>query len=107
MWPVFEEQLSHYSDLEKQLAAPAVASDSTRYTRVAKEHGSLAKRVKPYVEFKQISQDLEQAEAMLRVETDAEMRTYAQQEVDALRARHQALRLRLEEFLLTEGEDFD
>jgi peptide chain release factor 1 len=107
MWPVFEEQLSRYRDLEKQLSDPAVATDSTRFTRIAKEHGTLAKRVKPYLEFKQVTSDLEQAEKLLQAESDPEMRSYAQQEIDSLRGRHETLQERLEEFVLSEGEDFD
>jgi peptide chain release factor 1 len=107
MWPVFEQLLVRSRELEQQLGDPAVAADSARYTRVAKEHGSLSKRVKPYLEFKQITDNLTQAENLLAAETDPEMRRYAQEELDELRGRQQTLQTKLEEFLLAEGEDFD
>lgn len=107
MWPVFEQALSRYRELEQQLGDPIVAADSSRYTRVAKEHGSLAKKVKPYLEYQQILQDVEQAGALLKGETDPDMQLYAQQELDDLQTRRKALQEKLEEFLLIEGEDFD
>ena len=50
MWPVFEQSLNRYRELEQQLSDPAVVADRARFTRTAKEHGSLAKQVKPYLE---------------------------------------------------------
>jgi peptide chain release factor 1 len=107
MWPVFEQSLERYRELEQQLADPEVIGDRARYTRLAKEHGALARQVKPYLEFKQVSADAEQAEALVASETDSEMRTYAQQELQALQERKQALQHRLEEILLAGDEDYD
>jgi peptide chain release factor 1 len=106
--PAFEQSLTRYRDLEQQLADPAVIADRARYTQAAKEHGALARRVKPYVEFLKVSEDVEQAEALAAAETDAEMRRYAEEELTALRTRQKALQDRLEELLLVDpGEDFD
>ena len=107
MWPIFEEALARYHELEQQLSDPDVAADRARFTRIAKEHGALAKRVKPYLEYKKISDDLVQAQALLDAETDAEMRQYAEQELSDLRNRQQALQTRLEDFVLAEGETYD
>src|SRR5579884_1612617 len=107
MWPIFEQALSRYQELEQQLGDPAVVADRTRFTRAAKEHGALAKRVKPYLEYKKISEDLAQAQALLDAETDAEMRQYAEQELSDLRNRQSALQARLEDFVLAEGETYD
>ncbi len=107
MWPAFEQSLRRYRDLEQQLADPAVIADRARYTASAKEHGALAKRVKPYLEFQKVTADLEQAEALLADESDAEMRALAEEEIGSLRQRGQALQQRLEDLLLVEGEDFD
>jgi peptide chain release factor 1 len=107
MWPIFEQSLTRYQELEKQLGDPAVVADRARYTRTAKEHGTLAKQVKPYLEYKKVTEDLAQAQALLEAETDPEMRRYAEQELAELRSRQEALRSRLEDFLLAEGEDYD
>jgi peptide chain release factor 1 len=107
MWPHFEQALARYQDLENQLSDPTVVADRVRYARTAKEHGALAKQVKPYLEFKKISEDLSQAEALAAAETDPEMKEYAEQELGALRTRQQALQSRLEDFLLADGETYD
>jgi len=106
VWPVFEQSLSRYRELESQLADPAVAADRVRFARLAKEHGALGKQVKPYLEYRKLSDDIAQAEALLAAESDADMRSYAEQELAELRGRRETLHGRLEDFLLVEGEDF-
>jgi peptide chain release factor 1 len=107
MWPIFEQALTRYQELEQQLGDPAVVADRARFTRTAKEHGTLAKRVKPYLEYKKITDDLSQAQALLEAESDPEMRQYAEQELAELRSRREALQTRLEDFVLAEGETYD
>jgi len=107
MWPIFEQALTRYQELEQQLSDPTVVADRARFTRTAKEHGTLARRVKPYLEYKKITEDLAQAQALIDAETDPEMRQYAEQELAELRARQQALQARLEDFVLAEGETYD
>ena len=108
MWPRFEEALARYRELEQQLADPAVIADRARFTRVAKEHGSAGKLVKPYLEFKNLQDDIATAEeALAGADTDPEMRQYLQDELSELRQRRQALQTHLEDLLLIEpGEDF-
>src|SRR6266571_1121645 len=103
MWQTFEQSLSRYRELEQQLSDPAVVADRARYTRTAKEHGALAKQVKPYLEYKKVAEDLAQAAELAAAETDPEMKRYAEQELAELRARREALQSRLEDFLLAEG----
>jgi peptide chain release factor 1 len=107
MWPIFEQALTRYQELEQQLSDPTVVADRARFTRTAKEHGTLARRVKPYLEYKKISEDLAQAQALIEAESDPEMRQYAEQELAELLARQQALQTRLEDFVLAEGETYD
>jgi peptide chain release factor 1 len=107
MWQTFEQSLVRYRDLERQLADPAVIGDRNRYTQTAKEHGALAKLVKPYLEFKKVDEDVAHAAALVAAESDPEMRKYAEEELAALRARQKGLQARLEDLLLVEpGEDF-
>ncbi len=107
MWPFFEQALIRYRDLETQLADPQVVANRVRYTRTAKEHGALARQIKPYLEYKKVSEDLAQAEALASAEADPEMKQYAEQELAELRGRRAALQSRLEDFLLAEGDTFD
>jgi 4-hydroxy-2-oxoheptanedioate aldolase len=64
VWQHFEQALTRYQDLEAQLSDPSLASDRARFTRVAKEHGSAGKLVKPYLEFKKVEDDVATAEAL-------------------------------------------
>src|SRR5258707_650152 len=95
MWPAFEQALTRHRELETMLGDPTVIADRARYTKFAKEHGSLQKTIKPYVEFLAVSEEIEQANAML-----------ADEELKGLRERESALRERLEDILLMGGEDY-
>jgi peptide chain release factor 1 len=107
MWETFEQKLARYRELEEQLADPIVIGDRARYTQAAKEHGSLAKLVKPYLEYKKLNDDIAQAEALAGAENDPAMRQYAEEELAGLRARHHILHGRLEDLLLVDpAEDF-
>jgi peptide chain release factor 1 len=100
--------LQRYQQLEQQLADPAVIADRARFAQAGKEHGSLAKMVKPYQDFIKVSDEVAHAEALAAGEPDPEMRQYAEQELATLRARRQALQSRMEDLLLVEpGEDFN
>jgi peptide chain release factor 1 len=107
MWPAFEQHLKKYQELEQLLGDPAVIGDRTRYTRTAKEHGSLAKLVKPYLDYQKLSEEIGQNEALVSAESDAAMRGYLEEELGKLRSEKQLLHTKLEDLLLVEpGEDF-
>ncbi|MFO0931021.1 MAG: peptide chain release factor 1 [Gemmataceae bacterium] len=107
MWPFFEQALTRYHELEAQLADPAVVGDRVRYSRVAREHGALARKVRPYQDYQKLLADLAATEALLAAETDPEMRAVAEEELRDMHARREALVARLEEFLLAGDEDYD
>jgi peptide chain release factor 1 len=107
MWPVFEKTLNQYQELERQLSDPEVIADRGRFTQLAKEHGKLARTVRPYLDFKKVCEEIAQAEAM-KAEGDPEMRQLADEELAHLLPQRQVLQTRLEDLLLVEpGEDFD
>ena len=104
MWPKFEEFLARYRELEQQLADPVVIGDRARFTQVAKEHGSLAKMVKPYLEYQEVGRAIADAEA-LAAESDPEMRSLAEEELARLRSQQQPLQGRLEDLLLVDPSE--
>jgi peptide chain release factor 1 len=107
MWPAFEQAEARFHELEQLLSQPDVIADRARYTRLAKEHGSLAKMVKPYRDYLKVAGDLAQAEALLQSpDTDADMRGLVDEELRELRPKRDALHGRLEDLLLGEGEDY-
>ena len=107
MFPALETKLARFRELETRLADPDVAVDPAKFNAVAREHGSLTKSVKPYLEFRRLEQLVADAEA-LAGESDADMRAMAEEELASLVPQRDALRDKLEEMLLVDdGEDFD
>jgi peptide chain release factor 1 len=108
MWPVLETKVQRFRELEAQLSDPAVAADHARFSAVAKEHGSLSKLVKPYLEFQQLETQIRQSEELLAAEADPDMRAMAEEELAALRPRSDTLKAKIEDQLLVDpSEDFD
>ena len=108
MWPTLVPKVARYRELEQLLVDPAVVTDSARYGTLAKEQASVGKLVRPYLEYEQLGKDVEQAEALLAAETDAEMKAYAQEEVDGLKRKREELKAKVEDMLLVDpAEDFD
>ena len=107
MWPAIQQPLARFRELEAQLADPSVVVDHLRYSAAAKEHGKLSKLIRPYLEFEQLTGDVQHAEA-LAAEADADMREYALEELAGLRKRADDLKSKIEDLLLVEpGEDYD
>jgi peptide chain release factor 1 len=107
MWPAFEKTQARFDELEHLLSQPDVIADRARYTRLAKEHGSLAKMVKPYREYLKVQEDIVQAQTLLQSpDIDAEMHALVDEELKQLQPRRDALHIRLEDLLLGEGEDY-
>ena len=108
MWAALEQNVARYSDLERQMAEPAVLANPSLFTKVVKEHGKLAKVVKPFQALRQLEDQIKQAEEMVAAESDAEMRRYAADELSSLRAKHEQMRAQMEDSLLeSTDEDFD
>jgi peptide chain release factor 1 len=108
MWPALDKNLARYRELEAALADPAVLADQARLTQAAKEHGRLARLVKPYLEYQALAADVAQNEDLLRSEADPEMRAYVEDDLALKRARRDELHARLEDLLLVDpAEDFD
>ena len=108
MWPSLEPKIARHRELEHQLGDPEIAVDPARYGTLAKEHGALAKLLRPYQDHARVSENVRQAEAVLVAETDPEMREYAEAELKELRAAQEVLKVRVEDALLVDpDEDFD
>ena len=77
MWPSLAPKVERYRELERLLVDPDVVTNQAKYGPLAKEHASLSKLVKPYLEFKKLDDEIATAEA-LAAEGDGEMRQYAE-----------------------------
>ncbi len=61
---MLDEKLARYELLERQLADPAVLSDSQKMASIAREHGGLAKLATKYRRFLDVSDEIESAQEM-------------------------------------------
>lgn len=73
-----------YEELTKALSSPEVIGDSSRYQKTAKAHSEVAEIVEKYREYKDLAHGIEESKAMVAEESDAELRTYAQEELARL-----------------------
>ena len=83
---------SSFQNLERQLADPDVAADPERLQTIAKERSRLEPLVLDYAALQTVIHERDQARSLLRESRgDSEMEELAQQELEALDARHDAL----------------
>ncbi len=102
MWPILEQKLARYRELEGLQADPAIAGNPAKSSAVNKEHGSLSKVVLPYLEFQRLELAIRESEALL---ADADMREMAEAELVELRPQLAALKEKIEDQLLTDPEE--
>jgi peptide chain release factor 1 len=106
MFPVLDQKLTRYRELEQQLYDPAIATDPVKSGPIAKERGSLAKLVEPYLELLELDRSIKDAETIAAGD-EPEMRAMAAEELAAIRPRRATLYSRIEEQLLIDpSEDF-
>jgi len=84
MREMLEEKLKRFNELERQMADPEVLSNSARVASVAREHGSLQRLANTYRQFKDISQQIHDAQEMIAGD-DLDMRELAEQELPTLK----------------------
>ena len=78
---------ARYEELTHALASPEIMSDSARFQKTAKAHSEIAPVVEKYREYKDLTRGIAESKAVLADEKDAEMRAYAQEELDKLEPR--------------------
>src|SRR5450432_692911 len=78
---------ARYEELTQALSSPDIAGDSARYQKTAKAHSEVSSIVEKYREYKDLTRGIAESKAVLADEKDAEMRAYAQEELDKLEAR--------------------
>ena len=78
---------ARYDDLTHQLADPEVVSDSKRYQKTAKAHAELGELVEKFREYKDLERGIADTKAMVREESDVELKTMADEELAGLEDR--------------------
>src|SRR6202044_141759 len=78
-----------FSEIEQLLLDPEIVADPTRASTLSRERGTLAKVAIAYGRYLDLSRQVDEAEQLVDGETDAEMRSYAEAELETLRSRHE------------------
>ena len=91
---------ARYEELTNALASPEVIGDSSKFQKTAKAHSEIAPMVEKYREYKDLTKGIAESKAVLADEKDAEMRAYAQEELNQLEARVRAVEEELKVLLL-------
>jgi len=87
MFERLEQIEARYEELTRALASPEIVQDSAKYQKTAKAHSEIAPVVERYREYKDLKRGIADSRALLVHEKDADMRAYAQEELDKLEAR--------------------
>ncbi len=94
-----EQMELRYDELAAQMGLPEVITDHEKYQKAGRALRELTEPVTKFRELKQVLQGLEEARAML-AESDAEMRSMAQEEIAALEPREAELAEEIKVLLL-------
>ncbi len=102
---VFEKR---YNELNTMLYDPMVASDNTRYTEIMKELRSIEPVYEAYKEYKRCEESVSDALSLLSdKDTDEEMKSLAQEELDTAKIRLSQLEDEIKILLLPKDENDD
>ena len=85
MLPKYLEIKNRFFSLETALADPAVISDSKKLKETSQEYNDLKETAEKIVELEKLEKDCEQAQEMLKNETDEEMKNLTAVEIEELK----------------------
>lgn len=96
-----------YEKLSELLCDPDVASEPKRLRDLSKEQSDLQEAYEAYTEYKQVSEQLEEAKQMLGEKLDDEMREMVKMEIDELSERKESLEEQIRILLLPKDPNDD
>jgi peptide chain release factor 1 len=91
---------ARFGALEAQMSDPAIAQDPTAYQKLAREAKDMGPIVERYRAYKAALAEITKLQEMIRVESDAELREMAHEEMRALEAKRDALDAEIPPLLL-------
>ena len=97
--------LRRYEEIEQTLARPEVATDFERVQELAKERASLEALVEISREYRKLTSEQEDLEALVREESDQELAHMAREELESVEDRLAQLSLNLRLALLPKNPD--
>ena len=91
---------TRHDELTRQLADPEVFGDHQRYQELARAHSELSRLVEKIREFKEVSNEIDEAKEMLKEEKDSEMEHFLHNERDRLEKKRETVEEDLKEMLI-------
>ena len=107
LWTKLEELEKTYREIESRMAEPGVASNPAEMQVLGKKHVELEPVVEAYHEYKRVSQECEDARAIIATEADEEMRAMAKEELFTLEEQLPALEKEIHILLLPKDVNDD
>ncbi|MBT9331150.1 peptide chain release factor 1 [Paracidobacterium acidisoli] len=99
MFERLEQIEARYEELGRQMAEPEIISDQQKYQKIAKQHRELEPVVDKFREYREVRTGIADAKGMLN-ESDAEIRTMAEEELAQLEEREPKVEEELKVLLL-------
>ncbi len=96
-----------YNKLNELLSDPEVINDSNKLREYSKEQADIQETVEKYREYKEVTEQLDDAKAMLEDKLDADMREMVKEEISELQERKEELSERLKILLLPKDPNDD
>jgi peptide chain release factor 1 len=96
-----------YEELNRQMSDPDILSDPSSYKKLAKAHSDLSEVVGKYRQFRQVTAELEDAQAMLDEPQDADFEAMLDEEIQVLTESKERLQEELQVLLLPKDPNDD
>ena len=106
MFDRLDQLEARYEDLGRQLSDPTIVNDQENYRKVAKQYRDMEPTVEKFRDFRKLRDAVADAKAML-TESDAEMRSMAQEELATLEPQLAAVEEELKVLLLPKDPNDD
>lgn len=100
MFDRLDQLEAKYEELNRALASPEIVTDSGKYQKTAKAHSEIAGVVEKYREYKALKLGIAESRIMVAEESDAEMRAYAEAELNSLQSRIERIEEELKVLLI-------
>ncbi len=94
-----------FLDIEKEMLKPGVIADNKKYTELCKEYNELEPISQAYDEYSAIVKSIESDNELLEIETDNEMRSMLNAEVDDLKGKLAEMDEKIKILLLPKDEN--
>ncbi len=94
-----EEIQEKFIYMESQLSKPEIIENQNKFTLLSKEYSNIKPVVDRFIEYKLVEENLENSKQLLN-DTDSEIRSLAQEEIDTLKVNKESLEEDLKRMLL-------